>query len=585
MSQPMHGGALIADHIHRKGITHLFTLCGGHISPILVESANRGIKVVDVRHEASAVFAADAYARMTGRPGVAAVTAGPGVTNTVTAVKNAQMAQSPVVLIGGATPTMLKNRGSLQDIDQQSVMASLVKWQSRASTLAQLDNAIAYALEIATEGVPGPVFIEAPVDLLYPRHLVRQMYAEQAGLDKLQGPAAVALRSGLSLYLKRQESQPAWSPRQQALKLERLVPDWRTDRQIADVAERLAKARQPALIIGSQALAMHDPHSAARLAHAVSDLGIPTWTGGMARGLLGAHHGLLFRHKRSAALKEADLVIVAGFPFDFRLNYGRGFHPKAQIISANLSKHDLYTNRRPTVAIQHHPGEFLEKLAQHGTASDLGEWVARLNEREAAREAEIDALAEGNGDGVNPVGFFRRLDEALEDDDILIVDGGDFAATAAYTLKPRKPLSWLDPGAYGTLGVGGGFALGAGTSGRDGHIWLLWGDGSSAYSLAEFDTFVRHGLAPIAIIGTDASWGQIAREQEGMLGDNIGTYLRETDYHTVAEGYGGVGIKVTETDQIPAALKRARKLADKGQPVCINLLLGKSNFREGSISM
>ena len=585
MSEPQHGGAIVAHHLESAGISHIFTLCGGHISPILVQSKQRGIGIVDVRNEASAVFAADAQARLTGRPGVAVVTAGPGVTNSITAVKNAQMAQSPVVLIGGATPTVLKNRGSLQDIDQISLMESLTKWQASVKTLAQLDDAMAHGLKVAASGVPGPVFIEAPIDILYPREMVHEMYADQAGIKHLKGPVGTAARTALDLYLKRQEYQPSLRLHPDAAALPRGLGEWRAGGQARSVARKLAKAERPVLVLGSQVVVNRDIGQAAEVASSVARLGIPTWTGGMARGLLGAEHPQLFRHKRSNALAEADLVIIAGFPFDFRLKYGRGFARNAEIVSINLSRDDLYLNRKPDIPVLDHPGDFLQALAEQAGPEDWNDWFDTLTEREKVREAEIDEQAAETGEGVNPLNFFRKLDGALQEKDILVVDGGDFVATSAYTLKPRRPLSWLDPGVFGTLGVGGGFTLGAGTARPDSQIWLIYGDGSCAYSLAEFDTYVRMGMAPIAVVGTDASWGQIAREQEAMLGDNIGTYLRHTDYHQVAEGYGGKGILVTQDDQIPEALHHARELASQGTPVCINLMLASSDFRKGSISM
>lgn len=585
MSEPQHGGALVADHLENAGISHIFTLCGGHISPILVQARERGIGIVDVRHEASAVFAADARARLTGRPGVAVVTAGPGVTNSITAVKNAQMAQSPVVLIGGATPTVLKDRGSLQDIDQISLMASLTKWQASVKTLAQLDDAMAHGLKVAASGVPGPVFIEAPIDILYPRAMVHDMYADQAGIKHLQGPVGTAARTALGLYLKRQEYQPSLRLHPDASALPRGLGEWRAGGQARRVARKLARASRPALVLGSQVVVNRDIGQAAEVASAVARLGVPTWTGGMARGLLGAEHDQLFRHKRSHALAEADLVIIAGFPFDFRLKYGRGFARDAEIVSINLSRDDLYLNRKPDIPVLDHPGDFLQELTDLASPGDWHDWFATLRERENAREAEIDEQATESDAGVNPLNFFRKLDGALKETDILVVDGGDFVATSAYTLKPRRPLSWLDPGVFGTLGVGGGFSLGAATARPDAQIWLVYGDGSCAYSLAEFDTYVRMGMAPIAVVGTDASWGQIAREQEAMLGDNIGTYLRRADYHQAAEGYGGKGMLVTQDDQIPGALQQARELAAQGTPVCINLMLASSDFRKGSISM
>ncbi|TVP61444.1 MAG: thiamine pyrophosphate-binding protein, partial [Halomonadaceae bacterium] len=275
-----------------------------------------------------------------------------------------------------------------------------------------------------------------------------------------------------------------------------------------------------------------------------------------------------------------------GMPFDFRLNYGRGFHRNATVVAANLSPRDLTRNRRPTVAVNGHPASFLATLVEQRRIGRIGPWLNTLKTRESAREEQIDNLGSSTPEtGVNPIAFFRSLDQQLEDEDILIADGGDFIATAAYTLRPRKPLCWLDPGAFGTLGAGGGFALGAATARPDSQVWLLWGDGASGFSLAEFDSFIRQGMTPIAIIGNDASWGQIAREQQHMLGNLVGTELRLTDYHRVAAGYGGKGLLITRQDQVASTLKKARRLAAEGYPVCINLHLAKSDFRAGAISM
>jgi len=257
-------------------------------------------------------------------------------------------------------------------------------------------------------------------------------------------------------------------------------------------------------------------------------------------------------------------------------------------VSANLSAADLRKNRRPEIGIQMHPGQFLLELAQR--ASNRGDvwtpWFEEVRGREEKRDAEISANgAEDAPERVGPIRLFQRIEEKMADDAIIVVDGGDFAATGAYILRPRGPLCWLDPGVFGTLGVGGGFAVGAAASRPDAEVWLIYGDGSSAYSLAEFDTYVRHGFAPIAVIGTDASWAQIARDQVKVLGTALGTELLRTNYHTVAEGYGGVGILLTDEAEIDNVLDEAKRLAAEGTPVCINVHLADSDFREGSMSI
>lgn len=578
-----HGGDIVGAVLRDNGVRHLFTLCGGHISPILVGAKKRGIDVIDVRGEANAVFAADAVARMTGIPGVAAVTAGPGVTNAVTAVKNAQMAQTPLIIFGGATATILKGRGSLQDIDQLSLMAPITKWCTTVKTIANLEPVVEKALVLSQAGVPGPVFIEVPIDLLYPEEMIREMFMKESGADK----AATLGAKALGLYLRGHILRQFHGPRtvydipKPQLRLP-LSPD--TEQQHLEAAQMLRSAKRPALVVGNQT--MVSCRDADRIADAITTLGIPTFLGGAARGLLGRKSEVQFRHKRSAAMKEADLVIVAGFPFDFRMKYGRGFGSKTKVISANLSSTELRKNRRPEVAVQMAPADFLVRLAREvGEAPARDEWFATVRAREEARDAEIAEMRAPKGELVNPIDFFLRLEEKLADDSVLVVDGGDFVATGAYILRPRRPLSWLDPGVFGTLGVGGGFAVGAAAVRKDAEVWIIYGDGSSAYSIAEFDTCVRHGLAPIAVIGTDGSWAQIARDQVDLLGDDIGTKLLRTDYHKVAEGYGGVGLLLTDPEDIDAKIDEAKAIQASGRPVVLNVHIEGTDFRKGSISV
>jgi acetolactate synthase-1/2/3 large subunit len=578
---PQHGGDIIADVLLRHGVTHLFTLCGGHISPILTGCQDRGIKVVDVRDEGNAVFAADAVARMTGTVGAAAVTAGPGVTNTITAIKNAQMAQTPLILFGGATATLLKGRGALQDIDQMTMMKPHVKWATTVKTVPALGPTVERAIAVATDGVPGPVFIEVPVDILYPESIVRMWYEKEAGLGKAKGIGAKALELYIKGHLYRQFRAPALPEIELPVKL----PKLRGENLVDKAAQAVLAAKKPVIVVGSQTLVgVKDP---GRLARAIGTLGAPVYLAGSARGLLGRTHELQLRHNRGQALKESDCVIICGFPFDFRLGYGRGINKHGTLIAANLSNHELRKNRRPDIAVEMHAGDFLVALAERasGASGAWTEWLGTLREREQARDKEIVGKVAAQGELVDPIHFFTRLEDAMADDAVLVVDGGDFVATASYIVRPRAPLSWLDPGVFGTLGVGGGFALGAALVRPGREVWLVWGDGSSAYTLAEFDTYVRHGVAPIALIGNDASWMQIAREQVEVLGTSLGTDLRRSDYHRVAEGYGGVGLVLSDPARVDATLAEAKAIAKGGRPVCINVHLRRTDFRKGSISM
>jgi thiamine pyrophosphate-dependent acetolactate synthase large subunit-like protein len=576
----LHGGDRVANVLRAHGVRSLFTLCGGHISPILSASKARGIRVVDVRDEATAVFAADATARLTGLPGVAAVTAGPGITNTITALKNAQLAQSPVILLGGAAPTALQGRGALQDIDQRPLVAPHVKLFRKIVRVRDLGPAVEEAFEAAQSGVPGPVFVECPVDLLYDEASIRQWYADAAGKGKSM--ADRALRFYLNRHVGRMFEGSEAASVQRVLAVE--VPRAPAAALKASLAA-MSKAERPLLVIGSQAVVLASQADA--LAGAVARLGIPVYLSGMARGLLGRDHPLLLRHQRREALREADCVVLAGVPCDFRLDYGKHVRRAATLIAANRSTRDARLNRRPDVAALGDAGLFLQELAQAMPAAGTrwDGWLAQLRARDTAREVDIDRQAAEKGEFVNPIGLLRALEQAAGDNALIVADGGDFVATASYVLHARGPLSWLDPGAFGTLGVGAGFALGAAIARPDREVWIVYGDGASGYGLVEFDTFVRHGIPVIAVVGNDAGWTQIAREQVKMLHDDVATVLARTDYHAVASGFGAEGILVKRLSEVPAALAQARAIAKQGRPVLVNVWLDKTAFREGSLSM
>jgi acetolactate synthase-1/2/3 large subunit len=308
----------------------------------------------------------------------------------------------------------------------------------------------------------------------------------------------------------------------------------------------------------------------------------------MARGLMGRKHPLWFRHHRGDALKQADLVVLLGVPNDFRLGYGRQISRRAKLISVNLSEHDARMNRRPELTVVGDPSAFLHALAARasdGLDTKLAGHRAELRARDDARELKISTEADAPSEMCNPLHACRAIEEVLDDDSVLVVDGGDFVATASYIMAPRSPLSWLDPGVFGTLGVGAGFALGAKLARPQSEVWIIYGDGSVGFTLSEFDTFVRHGLPVIAVVGNDAGWTQIARDQVVLLEDDVGTVLARTDYHRAVEGLGAVGILVQKPSELPQALREAKAAARAGRPVLINLHLGKSAFRQGSISM
>ncbi len=440
--------------------------------------------------------------------------------------------------------------------------------------------ALERALHEAQSGVPGPVFVELAVDLLYEESTVREWYG--AKTDKpnptLMERAEALYVSGHLAWTFQRSSDPRFHPPRPPQIPEASQPD------LKRAAALLQGAERPLMVLGSQV--MLRPERVQELVGAVEKMQIPVYLSGMARGLLGQGHPLQRRHKRRKALKEADVVVLAGVPNDFRLDYGAHVS-RAKVIGINLSKDDLTKNRSPQLPLLADPHATLVSLA--GLRSDWpdrGAWLAALDEREQARDEEIAEMAKEPSDPyLNPVAFCQELDQHLSDDSMLVGDGGDFVATASYTVSPRGPLSWLDPGVFGTLGVGAGFAMGAKLVRPDADVWLLWGDGAAGFSIMELDTFARHGLPVISVVGNDAGWTQILRDQEPLLGDDVACKLTHMDYHRVAEGCGAKGFVVSEPDSVPGVLGEAVTTSRAGSPVLVNALLGRSDFRKGSISM
>ncbi|XP_005991216.1 2-hydroxyacyl-CoA lyase 2 [Latimeria chalumnae] len=582
---PRHGGETVAEVLKAHGVKYIFTLVGGHISPILVACEKLGVRVVDTRHEVTAVFAADAVARLSGTVGVAAVTAGPGLTNTVTAVKNAQMAESPLLLIGGAAATLLQGRGALQDIDQLSLFKPLCKLCASVRTVREIVPVLRRAFAVAQSGTPGPVFVEFPIDILYPYHVVEKELTSKGAPKGIIGKV-------INWYLQNHLNNlfaGAWETRDMS-PLSLHLPQ-ATAEQIQQCVELVSKAKKPAILLGSQVTL--PPTSVEKIRIVLESLGMPCFLGGMARGMLGKDSPIHIRQNRRDALKEADLVILAGTVCDFRLSYGRVLSRRSKIIAINRDRSQLLKNSdmfwKPTVAIQGDAGSFLVKLAEglKGYRCPL-DWPQSLKQGDLKKEkANREKSEEKTERHLNPLKVLHRIEDLMAEDSIIVTDGGDFVGSAAYILKPRGPLRWLDPGAFGTLGVGGGFALGAKLCRPESEVWIIYGDGSLGYSVAEFDTFTRHKTPVIAVVGNDACWSQISREQVPMLGSNVACSLAYTDYHIVADGYGGKGYLLKREDeaQMDNVIGKAQEECKKGTAVLVNVLIGRTDFREGSISV
>ncbi len=571
----MHAGFSVSSFFKNHNINTVFTLCGGHISPILVACESDGIDIVEVRDEVSAVFAADATSRLTQAIGVAIVTAGPGVTNTITAIKNAQLAQSPLILIGGAAATLLKGRGSLQDIDQMELIKPHVKSAFRITKIRDIIPQLTNALNSAISGVPGPVFIEMPIDLLYPEDSIREQH-------KSQIPSKGFIGKFLSWYVNRHLTD-MFANKKSSIKVRKNLVKLGRQKDIDNAALAIVNAKKPVILLGNQVIQNKD--ALAQCLKNLKKLAIPTYTSGMSRGCFGEDDSFFMRHNRKHALKYADVVLTVGVPLDFRLGYGFSINQNAKIIAINKSKAEMIKNRKPFISIHGDPTCAISEIGKIINPPKCEKWTNELSILEEKRDEEINQQSNIKTDYINPIKLCLTINEVLDEESILIADGGDFVGTAAYTVRPKGPLSWLDPGPFGTLGVGGGFALGAKSAFKNKEVWIIYGDGACAFSLAEFDTFVRHKLPVIAIVGNDASWQQIAREQIDMLGSAIGTNLVNTAYHEVASGYGGKGYVIDSPNQVKDTLLKAKEDAKNGHPVLVNVRIGKTDFRKGSISV
>ncbi len=422
--------------------------------------------------------------------------------------------------------------------------------------------------------------MECPVDLLYPEQTVRAWY----GLKNTKGKGLIERVT--NWYINRHVNRlfAGVNGGEQLPEIPEGQLPRHAETDLREVKKALGNAKRPVLLLGSGALLI--PKHAFALADAVARLGVPVYCSGMARGLMGRHHPIQFQHHRKEALREADLILLAGVPCDFRLDYGRALGRAARKITINRSRGELRRNVRANQAIHTDPAVFLIDLAANtSTLPGWSEWKKILHDRDTAREAEIQQMAAEPVNGINPLALFRHLENVLPEYSVLVADGGDFAATAAYTLHPRKPLSWLDPGVFGTLGAGGGFALGAAVCYPEDYIWIIYGDGSAAYSLAELETFAKNGLKVCAVVGNNGSWEQIARDQVHLLGADTAVNLPRTDYHLVAEGYGAAGERVDSVAGFAEAVQRAINSMDRGVPYLINALIGSTPFRKGSISM
>jgi len=530
------GGDLVARTLKQEGIECIFTLCGGHVMNIYNGCLDHGIRVVDVRHEQAAGHAAEGWSRITRGPGVAVVTAGPGVTDAVTAVANAYQNRSPLVLIGGAAPLAQSQMGGLQEMEQVDIMKPITKWAGTVYHTQRIPEYLQMCFRIAMAGRYGPCFLEMPADILFGR-------VEEGD-----------------------------APIHQSYRTEGRVQG--DGRLVAKAASMLDGAERPVVMAGSQ---VYWSDAADALRRLIERLGAPVYLNAMGRGSIRQDHPLFFSRTRRAALSEADVVLVIGTPLDFRLRFGRAFSDASKIIQVDVDPTEIGRNRPFDIGIEGDAGAVLEQmLAELGDppAADRkgGAWVKSLREKEDQVWEMRQQWLRSDAVPIHPLRLCHEMAAFVDDDTLVVGDGGDIVNLAAQVLPINHPGQWFDPGPMGTLGVGTGFSMAAKIARPEKKVLMVNGDGTFGLNGFEFDTFVRHNLPVVSVVGNDRQWGQITVGQVQMYGREraVASILGDNArYDRVVEALGGHGEFVTEPAQIRPAIERAFA---SGKPACVNVI-------------
>ncbi|MEA2451695.1 MAG: hypothetical protein QOG04_405 [Actinomycetota bacterium] len=521
MAEQGHGGLAITRALKALEVEHLFTLTGGHIFPILDGCHLDGIKMIDTRHEQTATFGAEGYARLSRKLGVAAVTAGPGVTNAMSALAQARFNCAPMLTLGGRAPAFRWGQGSLQEIDHIPFIDPLAPAKTVTDT-AEIAAAVIAAAYEAMTAPRGPRFLDFPLDVLF-------------NLTDLPEGAG---------------DPPA-------------TPDPSPD-DVATVARLLSEATRPVIIAGSNVYLDWADEALVRLVEAAE---LPAFANGQGRGCIPADHRLAFSRARSKGLKEADLVIVAGTPLDFRLGFG-DFGP-AKVV--HLDSHPIAQHVQLAAGIEAPLNKTLGAIADAiESASDTKEWVTALREAEDQKRDAAQAELHSTSNPIHPMRIYGELVPLLDRDAIVIGDGGDFVSYAGREVPSYEPGSWLDPGPYGCLGVGPGYAMAARSLHPDRQVVVMYGDGALGFSGMELETLVRLKMPVVMVVGNNGIWGLEKHPMRALYGYDVVADLRpEIRYDQMMESFGGKGELVKDPDEIAPALKRA---FDSGEPTVVNVI-------------
>ena len=545
---PLSGGQLAAKALKEAGVEVIFTLSGGHIMPLYEGCLDEGIKIVDVRHEQAAVHAADSWARCNpGKIGVAAITAGPGVTDGVTGVANAWRANSPILVFGGQGPFNYLRRGSLQEMDHIGVMRPITKYADACYESYRIPEYVELAIRHAISGTPGPAFLEIPMDIF-----MGQVEDDNVIVPRIRTTA------------------PRTSP----------------DRvEVREALELLSKAERPMLMAGT---AVKWSQAEDSMNSFINEIHLPTFCNGMGRGSVPWDSPQFLNRSRRDALAQTDCIVLAGTLLDFRMRFGKSIPDDAKVIQLDMDNILMGQNRQTDVPLVGNVACSFDLLAEEmknqGMKLDFSAWLAELRELETAAEAKVQSALNSDETPIDPQRMCKEVRDWLGTlgEPIVIGDGGDIVATAAKIIPVKGRGAWMDPGPLGTLGVGMPFALAAQLANPDKRVVIVYGDGSFGLNGFEFDTAVRFNLPIIGVIGNDGAWGQMMRPQGAMMGwDRLeGTLLNRTRYDKVVEALGGHGELVESPDEIRPALERA---AASGKPALVNIMIRQDREFKGGI--